>query len=156
MDEMKNALKGKSTKSLYGMIKRTGSPFTNEVVECLLPPKFWFPQLESYDGHIDPLDHIDFFKTLLNLQRTPDEVMCKSFLTTLKGVFWIWFSKLALSSIANFEQLHDYFVRHFIKAQRHKRLTLHMLKVKQQEGETLRAYVKCFNQAILELDEGDD
>ena len=82
--------------------------------------------------------------------------MCRSFPTTLKGVVRIWFSNLALSSIAILEQLSDYFVQHFIGAQRHKRLTLHMLKVKQQEGETLRAYVKCFNQAILEVDEADE
>ena len=40
MDEMKNALKGKSSKNLDKMVKRTDSPFTNEVLECPLPPKF--------------------------------------------------------------------------------------------------------------------
>ena len=67
MDEMKNALKGKSTKNLDGMIKRTNSPFTGEVLECPLSQKFRLPQLESYDGHADPLDYIDSFRTLLNL-----------------------------------------------------------------------------------------
>ena len=28
--------------------------------------------------------------------------------------------------------------------------------MKQQEGETLREYVKCFNKAVLEIDEVDD
>jgi len=82
--------------------------------------------------------------------------MCRSFPTTLKRVARVWFSKLAISLITNFEQLGDSFVRHFIGGQRHKRLTSHLLTIKQQEGETLRAYVKCFTQAILEIDEADD
>ena len=120
------------------------------------PSKFRLPQLETYDGHIDPLDHIESFKKLLNLQRTPDEVMCRSFSTTLKGAARVWFSKLASSSITNFKQLSDSFIRHFINGQRHKRPTSHLLMIKQQEEETLRAYVKHFNRTILEIDEADD
>ena len=39
---------------------------------------------------------------------------------------------------------------------RHKRPTSHLLTIKQQEGETLRAYVKRFNRAILEVYNADD
>ena len=48
---------------------------------------------------------------------TPDEVMCRAFLTTLKGVARVWFSKIPLRTIANFEQLSKGFVRHFIGGQ---------------------------------------
>ena len=68
----------------------------------------------------------------------------------------MWFSKLPVASIANFEQLSNSFVRHFIGGQSHKRLTSHPLTVKQQEGEALRKYVKCFNKAVLEIDEAND
>ena len=50
MDEMKSAMKGKTSKNLDRMIKRTNSPFTTSVLECPLPPKFRLPQLETYDG----------------------------------------------------------------------------------------------------------
>ena len=40
MDEMKNVLKGKSSKNLDGMIRRTDSPFIGKVLECRLPSKF--------------------------------------------------------------------------------------------------------------------
>ena len=68
----------------------------------------------------------------------------------------MWFSKLPVSSIANIKQLNDSFVRHFIGVQWHKRPTSYLLIVKQQEGETLREYVKHFNKAVLEMDEVDD
>ena len=103
LDEVKNAMKGKTAMNLDGMIKRTDSPFTASVLECPLPPKFRLPQLEFYDGTKDSLDHIGAFKTILNLQQTPDEVICKSFPATLRGVARVWFSKLPASSIANFE-----------------------------------------------------
>ena len=68
LEEVKNAMKGKTAVNLDGMIKRKNSPFTTNVLECSLPPKFCLPQLEVYDGTKDPLDHIGAFKTILNLQ----------------------------------------------------------------------------------------
>ena len=112
--------------------------------------------MEVYNGTKDPLDHIGAFKTILNLQQTPDEVIYRFFLATLKGATRVWFSKLPVVSIANFEQLSDSFFWHFIEGQFHKRPTSYLLAVEQQEGETLREYVKCFNKVVLEIDEIDD
>ena len=94
LDEVKNTMKGKTTMNLDGMIKRTDSPFTASVLECPLPPKFRLPQLEVYDGTKDLMDHIGAFKTILSLQQTPDEVICRTFLATLRGAARVWFSKL--------------------------------------------------------------
>ena len=89
LDKVKNAMKGKTAINLDGMIKRTDSPFTTSVLEFPLPPKFCLPQLKVYDGTKDPLDHIEAFKTILSLQQTPDEVLCRTFPTTLRGVAWV-------------------------------------------------------------------
>ena len=105
MDELKNAMKEKTNKNLDGMVKRTDSLFTTEVLEYPLRPKFRLPQLESFDGLKDPLDHITTFKMILNLHQIPDEILCKSFLATLKGVARVWFSKLTRLSIDDFEQV---------------------------------------------------
>ena len=102
MDEPKNAMKEKTTKNLDGMVKMIDSPFTTKILECPLPPKFRLPQLKSYDDLKSPLDHITTFKMTLSLQQTPNEIVCRSFPTTLKGVAQVWFSKLAPSSIDNF------------------------------------------------------
>jgi len=145
MDELKSAMKGKVMENLDGMIRRIDSPFTTEVLNRPLLAKFCLPQLESYDGSMDPLDHIESFKTLMHLHMTPDKVMCKVFPTTLKGVARVWFSKIPPVTIANFEQLSKSFVRHFIGGQRHKKPTGHLLNIHQKEGETLRQYVTRFN-----------
>ena len=133
MDKLKSAMKEKTTKNLDGMVKRINSPFTTKILECPLPPKFCLPQLDSYDSLKDSLDHITTFKTTLSLHQTPDEIVCLSFLTTLKGATWVWFNKLASSSIDDFEQLSNSFVRHFSDGHRQKRPTNHLLTIKQEE-----------------------
>ena len=130
LDEVKNAMKGKTTINLDGMIKRTYSPFTASVLECSLPPKFHLPWLEVYDGTKDPLDHIGAIKRIPRLQQIPDEVICRTFPTTLRGAARVWFSKLPAASIGNFDKLSDSFVRHLVGGQHHKRPTSYLLTVK--------------------------
>ena len=149
MNEFKSAMKDKGGENLDGMIRRIDSPFTTEVLNHPLPPKFCLPQLESYDGSKDPLDHIESFKTLMLLQMTTDEVMCRAFLMTLKGAARVWFSKIPPGAIANFEQLSKGFVCHFIGGQRHKKPTGHLLNIQQAEGESPRQHVTRFNKELL-------
>ena len=156
MDELRNAIKDRAMENLDRMIRRTDSPFTIEVLNHPLPPKFCLPQLESFDGSKDPLDHIKSFKTLMLLQMTPDEVMYRAFPTTLKGTTRVWFGKLPSGTIANFYQLNKGFVCHFIGGERHKKPTKHLLNIHQAEGESLRQYMTCFNKELLQVDEAED
>ena len=129
MDELQSAMKDKGGENLYGMIRRMDLPFTTEVLNRPLPPKFHLPQLESYNGFKDPLDHIESFKTLMLLQMTLDEVMCRAFPTTLKRATKVWSSKIPPGIITDFEQLSKGFVRHFIGGQRHRKPNSHILNI---------------------------
>ena len=108
-------------------------------------------QLESFDGLKDLLDHIITFKTILSLQQPLNEILSCSFPTTLKGATRVWFSKLAMLSIDNFEQLGNSFVHHFVGGQCQKRPANDLLTIKQREKEPLRSYVKRFTREVLEL-----
>ena len=136
------------------MVRRIDSPFTPKILDCPLPPKFQLPQLESYDRLKYLLVHITTFMMTLSIQQTPDEIVCRSFPTTLKGAARVWFSKLAQSSI--FNQLSSLFVRHFVNGQRQKKPADHLLTIKQGERESLRSYVKQFNREVLEVDKAED
>ena len=129
MDELQSAMKDKGGENLYGMIRRIDLPFTTEVLNRPLPPKFRLPQLESYNGFKDPLDHIESFKTLMLLQMTLDEVMCRAFPTTLKRATKVWSSKIPPGIITDFEQLSKGFVCHFIGGQRHRKPNSHLLNI---------------------------
>ena len=156
MDELRNAIKEKMDRSVDRMVRATDSPFTTAVLECPVPSKFRLPQLEPFDRLRDPQDHLNTFKTTLGLQQSPDEILCRSFPTTLKGVAREWFTKLPTSSVHNFKQLSNAFLRHFIGGQRPKRSADYLLTIRQGEKEILRLYVKRFTRETLEVDEADD
>ena len=67
MDELRNVIKEKTDRSLDKMVRRSESPFTMVVLECLIPSKFRLPQLKPFDGLKDPLDHLNTFKMTLGL-----------------------------------------------------------------------------------------
>ena len=156
MDELRSAIKEKTERSVDRLVRATDSPFTTAVLECPVPSKFRLPQLESFGGLKDPQDHLNTFKTTLGLQHPSDEILCRSFPTTLKGAAREWFTKLPTSSVDSFEQLSNAFLRHFIGGQHPKRPADHLLTVRQGEKETLRSYVKRFTRKTLEVDEADD
>ena len=76
MDELRNAIKGKTDQSLERIVKKTDTPFTVAVQECPMPSKFLLPQLKPFDELKDPLDHLNTFKVTLGLQQPPDEILC--------------------------------------------------------------------------------
>ena len=156
MDELRSAIKEKTERSVDRLVRATDSPFTTAVLECPVPSKFRFPQLESFDGLKDPQDHLNTFKTTLGLQQPPDEILCRSFPTTLKGAAREWFTKLPTSLVDSFEQSSNAFLRHFIGGQRPKRPADHLITIRQGKKETLRSYVKCFTRETLKVDKADD
>ena len=141
MEVMMNALKGRVSNDLDDLVNRTDSLFTTSVNSFPLPHKFCMPQIESYDGVKDPLDYLETFKTLMHLQGVPDEIMCRTFLTTLKGPTRIWFSRLMPNSINTFKELSAQFTSHFIGGHRYKRSMVCLMSIKQREDETLRSYI---------------
>ena len=137
MEVMMNALKGRVSSDLDDLVNRTDSPFTASVNSFPLPQKFRMPQMESYNGVKDPLDHLETFKTLMHLQGVPDEIMCRAFPTTLKGPARVWFSRLAPNSINTFKELSALFTSHFIGGHQYKKSTACLMNIKQREDETL-------------------
>ena len=119
MDLMMNALRGRVSSDLDDLVHQTDSPFTTSVNSFPLSSKFRMPQIESYDGAKDPLDHLKSFKTLMHLQGVVDEIMCRAFPTTLKGLVRIWFNRLTPNSISTFKELSALFASHFIRGHRY-------------------------------------
>ena len=156
MEVMMNALKGRVSNNLDDLVNRTDSPFTTSVNSFPLPQKFRMPQIKSYNGVKDPLNHLETFKTLMHLQGVPNEIMCKAFPTTLKGPIIIWFSRLMPNSINTFKELSSQFTSHFIRGHRYNRSTACLMSIKQREDETLRSYITCFNKEAFSIDEADD
>ena len=93
MDFIMNALRGRVSSYLNDLVHRINLPFTTSVTSFPLPPKFRMPQLETYDESTDPLDDLESYKTLMQLQGVANEIMCRAFHTMLKGPARIWFNR---------------------------------------------------------------
>ena len=114
------------------------------------------PQIDSYDGVKDLLDHLETFKNLTHLQGVADEIMCRVFPTMLKGAARIWFNRLTSNSISTFKELSTQFTTHFIGGHRYKKSTACLMSIKQRGDETLKSYISHFNKEALSIDEADN
>ena len=135
MDVMMNSMRGQVSTNLVELVQWTDSPFIAQVTSFPLPMKFWMPQVETYDGSQDLLDHLKSFKTLMHLQGVLDEIMCRAFPTALKGLARVQFSKLTPNTISSFKELSGHFVTHFIGRQRYNSSSASLLNIKQWEDE---------------------
>ena len=118
MEEMKDFMR--RANHMDDLVHRTDSPFITSITSHPLPSKFKMLTLDSYDGTRDPCDHIATLKTTMHLRGVPNEIMCRAFPTTLKGLAKVWFGKLPPNSITLFQELSKLFVNNFVRGQRHK------------------------------------
>ena len=149
---MKEVIKGRASISLDALIQQTESPFTAGVLHFPLQAKFRMPQIKTFDGTKDPIDHLNTYKNQLELHRYQDPVRCRAFAITLKGLALAWFNRLSPSSISSFKELSITFVSCFIGARTYRKLSYHLLKIKQSSQEILRSYVQRFNTQSLKVD----
>ena len=137
-------------------MQQTESPFTAEVLHFPLPAKFRMPQIETFDGVRDPVDHLNTYKNQMELHGYQDPVRCRAFATTLKGLAWAWFNRIPPSSISSFRELSIAFISHFIGARTYRKSSYHLLTVKQGSQESLKSYVQRFNAESLKIDIPDE
>ncbi|GFS40777.1 hypothetical protein Acr_00g0070490 [Actinidia rufa] len=139
------------------LIRQTEPPFIERVLRAQVSSKFKLPtQLGIYEGKTNPMDHLDSYKSLMLLQGCLDEVMCKVFSATLKGLGRSWFQKLPPGTIDSFGDLSRLFVANFMSCRNQQKNASHLFTVYQKETESLKDFVKQFNQTVLEVKDPSD
>ena len=138
---MKETVKGRAPVSMDALVQQIESPFTARVLHFPLPTKFRMPQIETFDGTKDPVDHLNTYKNQMELHVYQNPVRCRAFTITLKGPTLAWFNRLPPSSISSFRDLSIAFVSHFIGARTYRKPSYHLLTIKQSPQENLKSYV---------------
>ena len=82
--------------------------------------------------------------------------MCKVFLAILKVSTRSWFRKLSSGTIDSFGDPSRLFVTNFMSCRLRQKNTSHLFTIQQKEVESLKDYVKWFNQAVLEVEDPSD
>ena len=156
LGRVKEVVKGRAPDTMDNLVQQTESPFTAEVLRYPLPAKFRMPQVETFDGVKDPVDHLNTYKNQMELHGYQDPVRCRDFATTLKGPALAWFNRIPPSSISSFKELSIAFVSHFIGARTYRKPSYHLLTIKQGSQESLKSYVQRFNAESLKIDVPDE
>ena len=130
LSHVKEVVKGRTPDTMDTLVQQTESPFTPEVLNYPLPAKFRMPQIETFDGVKDPVDHLNTYKNQMELHGYPDPVRCRAFATTLKGSAMAWFNRIPPSTISSFKELSIAFVSHFIGARTYRKPSYHLLTIK--------------------------
>ncbi|GFZ10627.1 hypothetical protein Acr_22g0000250 [Actinidia rufa] len=79
-----------------------------------------------------------------------------AFSATLKGPARSWFRKLSPGTIDSFGDLSRLFVANFMSCRNREKNASHLFTIHQKETESLKDFVKRFNQAILEVEDPSD
>ena len=82
---MKETVKGRALVSMDALVQQKESPFMIGVLHFPLPAKFRMPQIKTFDGTKDPVDHLNTYKNQMELHGYQDLVRCRAFAITLKG-----------------------------------------------------------------------
>ncbi|XP_020678315.1 uncharacterized protein LOC110096621 [Dendrobium catenatum] len=53
------------------------SPLTEAIIQHPIPVGFKVPNVESYDGTTEPYEHIDYYRTIMHIQRASDALLCQ-------------------------------------------------------------------------------
>lgn len=96
------------------------------------------------------------YKARMSVQIGWEDDWCRYFPTTLKGLALSWFSRLSPSIITNFSVLEALFHQDFIVGRRHKKTSIHLMSIKQQEHESLANYIKKFDEESLKIFDHQD
>lgn len=78
-----------------------------------VPHCFKAPAMETYDGTINPFDHLESFRFLMLLQGASDTFICMSFSTTFEEAVRAWYTQLPLELIHSFEKFGHQFMAQY-------------------------------------------
>ncbi|XP_022873009.1 uncharacterized protein LOC111391959 [Olea europaea var. sylvestris] len=102
-------------------------------------------------GLTDPINHLNIYTDVMNLQVALDRVMCKAFPQTLTHAAKDWFSTLEPNSIASFSDLADKFSAFFASSKGIRKTATSLMQLCQGQNETLRDFMKRFNKERLQI-----
>jgi uncharacterized membrane protein len=112
------------------------------------PSKFRPHLLEKYDGSTNPSEFLQVYITAITAVAGNDAVMASYFHVTLTGQARTWLMNLTWGSIQSWGELCALFSTNFASAYQQHGVEAHLHAMRQQPGETLRAFITAFRRGI--------
>ncbi|XP_065630824.1 uncharacterized protein LOC136068086 [Quercus suber] len=131
------------------------SPSSTGIERAPISDRFTRPPFNSYDGKIDPIEHISHYIQMMSLHTHNDALMCKVFFSSLGPTALRWFNGLRKGSIQNFAELIQEFGIWFVTCSRVPQPVDALLSMKMRVGETLHSYTGWYWELYNEISEGN-
>ena len=105
-----------------------------------------------YYGSSDLYEHMLHFNQAMILNAGDDRLLCRVFLTSLKGPALAWFHKLPIGSINSFGELWVMFVSQYLCLVRQKGNISSLQAILKREDESIRDFTCKFGQVVQQID----
>ena len=146
-----------TNRGLIGLVSRQlddmlSTPFNPYIINYEPPRGFMVPKFSTYDEINDPSDHIMHYRQLMTLDIGNDALLCKVFPASLHIQALSWFHCLPMNYVNNFQDFSEAFVGQYLCLTRHKQNINTLQNINMQENESLREFVKRFEQVVLQVE----
>ncbi|KAL2506418.1 Plastid 30S ribosomal protein S12 [Abeliophyllum distichum] len=112
--------------------------FFLEVMAVPLPRDFKQSKMEKYGGSSDHIDDLSTFVDLMRLQATPDTIMFRTFLLTLRWEARDWVATIVPKSIRIFDDFFKCFATYFTSSKCAKKTAISLMELSQDKDELLK------------------
>ena len=92
---------------IWEVLSETQSPFPTSIFMIVPLKNFKMPTIPLYDGKTDSVDHVQTYRTWMNIAKVDTVTLCNIFPLTLSRPTQAWFRRLRPGTISSFEQLHE-------------------------------------------------
>jgi hypothetical protein len=116
----------------------------NHLCTVIWPPKFRQHLPEEYNGTTNPSEFLQVYVTTITAAGGDTVVMATYFHVALIGPAQTWLMNQAPGSIYSWEELYAWFVANIADACQQHGVEAHLHAVRQEPGETLRAFISRF------------
>ena len=121
-----------------------------------MPDRFTRPPFNSYDGKMDPVEHVSHYIQIMSLHTHNNALMCKVFPSSLGPTTLRWFNRLRKGSIHSFAELIQEFGTRFVTYSRVPQPMDALLSMKMRVEETLRSYANRYWELYNEIGGGNE
>ena len=128
------------------------SPLGQHIIYYEPPRGFVILAFTTFDGSVDPYDHMLHYNKTMILNAGNDHLLCKVFPASLWGLALAWFHKLSCNSINSFNELWGAFVSQYHCSVRQKRNISFLQTILKQEEESIRDFTMKFGQAVQQIE----
>jgi hypothetical protein len=126
-------------------------PLVQALWDAQVLANFKIPQLPSFDGKTDPLEHLMAVRTQTSIIDAEEHLKCKLLSSTFKDATLRCYMNLPNNSIASYADFHRKFTHQFAGSKHVQVTATNMFSLRQGNSETLREYLARFSEATIKV-----